>query len=228
MSKHEKILDRIRKLLSMAGDTSSPNEAAIAAARARKMMDEYQVNELDLTSVADDDLGTNSTGSGQRTVNKPLNVMSCAVADLNDVRIDMNRGPGGEILFIFKGFLVDAVCATEMFKYLSVEMYRQAERNAWGRSNRFAYRLGFASGIRAQIDEALKERREIKTAAGTSLMVVKDQLVVAKYGVAKYRNVRTSFQGSHRSYDQGKERGRNTNLDRQVGGKGQTRIGGAA
>ena len=43
MSKHEKILDRIRKLLSMAGDTGSPNEAAIAASviKTRGSLSEY-------------------------------------------------------------------------------------------------------------------------------------------------------------------------------------------
>lgn len=44
----EKILETIRKLLRMAGDAGSPNEAAIAAGRARKLMDKYRVSLSDL------------------------------------------------------------------------------------------------------------------------------------------------------------------------------------
>ncbi|NNK82763.1 MAG: DUF2786 domain-containing protein, partial [Flavobacteriaceae bacterium] len=38
----EKIVTRIENLLRMAEDSSSPNEAAIAAVRAKKLMDKYQ------------------------------------------------------------------------------------------------------------------------------------------------------------------------------------------
>ncbi len=42
------IIERVRKLLSMAVDTSSPHEAAIAASRARKLMDKHQIDLADL------------------------------------------------------------------------------------------------------------------------------------------------------------------------------------
>jgi hypothetical protein len=43
----EKIKDRIAKLLRMSQDASSPNEAAIAAGRARALMDKYQIEAFD-------------------------------------------------------------------------------------------------------------------------------------------------------------------------------------
>ena len=39
---------RIRKLLAMAGDASSPNEAAIAAKRAKALLNEHNLSEADV------------------------------------------------------------------------------------------------------------------------------------------------------------------------------------
>ena len=40
--KARKIRERIRKLLAMAGDASSPQEAAIAARRAKALLNEHK------------------------------------------------------------------------------------------------------------------------------------------------------------------------------------------
>lgn len=45
---NEKIREKINKLLAMAGDTSSPNEAGIAMQMAQKLMIEHGVNDIDL------------------------------------------------------------------------------------------------------------------------------------------------------------------------------------
>ena len=51
---NKKLLERIRRLLAMADDASSPNEAAIAARRVRKLMDEHQVTKEDAEGVIDE------------------------------------------------------------------------------------------------------------------------------------------------------------------------------
>lgn len=43
-----KVIERIRKLLAMARDKSSPNESAIAMQRARSLMDSHQLTEADI------------------------------------------------------------------------------------------------------------------------------------------------------------------------------------
>ena len=48
----DKIKERIAKLLAMAKDAASPNEAAIAAGRARSLMDKYQLDEYDIKDAA--------------------------------------------------------------------------------------------------------------------------------------------------------------------------------
>jgi len=124
--KHDKIIDRIRKLLAMAGDTSSPNEAAIAAKRARKLMDEHQVSEMDLTTVTGDDFGTSAYAAGTKTAVTVLGRLAIPVAKLNDCQVAWVSGPDGRKQLEFQGFLADAVCAAEMFKWLRDTMYRQA------------------------------------------------------------------------------------------------------
>ena len=44
----DSVLIRIQKLLNMASDTSSPEEAAIAASRATKLMSQYNVTMADV------------------------------------------------------------------------------------------------------------------------------------------------------------------------------------
>lgn len=53
----EKILERIRRLLAMAKDASSPNEAGIAARRAQKLIEEYNLENIEsiLSDLEDDD-----------------------------------------------------------------------------------------------------------------------------------------------------------------------------
>ena len=43
-----KIMERVRKLLAMAKDATSPHEAAIAARRARSLMDKHQLEEHEM------------------------------------------------------------------------------------------------------------------------------------------------------------------------------------
>jgi hypothetical protein len=64
----------------------------------------------------------------------------------------------------------------------------------------------------------------LKTSTGTSLVVVKQQLVEQKYGRVQYRNTSTRMSGGWDAYQSGKHAGRNANLSRQVNGESQRRI----
>lgn len=216
---HDKILDRIRKLLAMANDTSSPNEAAIAAGRARKLMDQYQVSELDLTTTTTEQFGTEEFDTGQATLGKPLSMMAVAVARMNDCQTraikDYNDIKPSYMLK-FEGMLSDAVTATLIFQYLKDEMYHQAERNAVGRADRHAYRLGFASGIAKQVREIMTERDQIKTSTGTALVSCKQQLVKQQFGAARYKTTTSSYSGSTAAFQSGKAAGQRASLSGQV------------
>lgn len=220
---NEKILDRIRKLLAMSKDTSSPNEAAIAARRARALMDAHQVAELDLMTIKNHDMGESVFETGLTQTNRPLGIMCVGIAALNDCVAGYIRR-GRFIDIEFKGLLADSVCAVEMFKYLKAEMYAQAERHAEGRADRHAFRVGFASGVCQQVREVRKEREEIKTSGGQSLVVVKDALVRKHYGVQKTSTRRQGMSGGRDAYSAGQAAGRRANLGRQVQGATQRRL----
>ena len=221
----DKILDRIRKLLAMSKDTSSPNEAAIAARRARALIDEHQVSELDLTSIdpTSDLLGVHSHSTGQKTKTMPMEIMAVAVATLNDCIVQVSRTT--HITYQFKGLLADAATASLMLSYLTEEAYSQAKRNAEGRSDRTAYRLGFASGVAHQVRGILEERSTLKTSTGQSLVVCKGQLVAKRFGAARYVHKSTRFGGSLGSFHQGKEAGKKASLNRQVSNHNHNLIG---
>jgi len=222
--KQDKVLERVRKLLAMSRDTASPHEAAIAARRARALMDEYQISELDLTTVSASDMGSETLNTKTKQVVMPIDALSVACAKLNDCKARLTR-INGFVSYTFEGMLADAVCAGEMLKYLRNEMYRQAEAKAVGRADRHAYRLGFAAGVQEQVKEILKEREQLKTKqSGTSLMVIKQALVEQHFGAAKYRRKSSSFQGDSDAFKQGMRAGKHVNLSRQVSEQPQTRI----
>jgi len=221
--KNDKMIDRVRKLLAMAKDSSSPEESAIAAKRARSLMDQYQITEMDLTSLEDDDFGNSNFGLNKKSADRALGIVAVAVAKLNDTVVKYDRDNDGKLEIRFDGFLVDAVCAREMLVYLRTEMYRQSERFSEGKSNRHSYRMGFAAGIVEQVDEIMKEREQLKMANGTALMVVKNQIVAEKFGVGVYKKRKTSYRSSD-DYNSGYERGKRTSLNRQVNSNNAARL----
>jgi hypothetical protein len=222
---NDKIMQRIRNLLAMAGDTSSPHEAAIAARRARKLMDEYQVSEMDLTTVEGDDFGNTDVAMGTKNASTFHGRLAVAVANLNDVQCRYVRNRvTGKLDLRFEGMLVDTVCATELFRYLTREAYKQAERKEQGRADRHAYRLGFASGVASQVKEILKQRNTIKTSTGTALVAGKLALVKQHFAPVKYGHSASSFSGDRSSYQSGVRAGQNAGLNRQVGGSTQQRL----
>ena len=52
MNDEDKLIDRIRKLLALAEDAASQNEALIAARRARSLMDKHQITKGDIERAA--------------------------------------------------------------------------------------------------------------------------------------------------------------------------------
>ena len=147
--KDDKILERIRRLLAMAGDTSSPNEAAIAAGRARKLMDKHQVSDMDLKSMKDEDFGQARYPLKRKQWH---GVLAVAMAWLNDCNVKTVEGKRGFSSMEFSGYLVDAVTAKELYLYLLAQADVQASK-CKGRKEPF--KTGVAAGVQAQVKEIL-------------------------------------------------------------------------
>lgn len=211
--KTEKILQKIKKLLAMSKDCSSPNEAMMAANLVRKYMDKYQINELDLNSLEVSDFGESVYDPGMKSRLKTISIMSVAVAKFNDCQASYY---GSNIMF--KGLREDSDCAVEMVKFLVSVMYTSCKRIGLKGKDGTAYRTGFVTGVCTQIREMLIDRNETKMSDGKSLVLCKNQLVTQHFGAVRYTNTRTKVAaGSDDAYNWGKAAGGSVNLSNQRG-----------
>lgn len=193
-----KIKERIAKLLAMAKDTSSPNEAAIAAARARKLMDQHQIDSFDIEEIKAEMI--------EKGVEKPYkftpvwkDILSVAIAKYNDC-IAVSRGTVrahySEIAF--RGYSEDVQMAEEMYCTLvkACEDQCKAYMAAQGMGSYYMAKVGdaFKKGWSRAVCQTLRaltaEREQIEAPSGTSLMVVKMELVEQHFGPAGYVNAK--------------------------------------
>ena len=212
--KDDKTLNRIRKLLAMAADTSSPNEAAIAAGRARTLMDKHQISEMDLRSSAPEDFGT----STQLSFGVWCGMLAVAMAWLNDVNTKYATVQGAAVVQ-FDGYLVDTVTAKELYLYLLAQVELQSKKV---RGRKEPFKRGFAVGVQEQVKKILKEREQLVMSDGRSLVASKRAMVTEHFGAMRTLSVHKSR--SDPNFAAGYAAGSTIGLNRQVTGAGQQRI----
>ncbi len=165
----------------MAGDSSSPHEAMIAAKRARSLIDKHQIKKIDLFT-ENDQFGT--TEARLKYPRKPTWIMwiAGAISDLNDCKSIIVTSD--IITFEFKGFRSDAIIAKYIFDYLIDTCNKLLnDRNIKGISNKNFYRLGFSKQIIIKVREiTTKREREFKSTDGKELVSLKVQMVDAHFG----------------------------------------------
>jgi len=210
-----KIMDRIKKLLAMGNDASSPEEAAIAAKRARSMMDKHQISELDLSGLDEDEFGELRHYTQLKRPHASIGMIAASVSKLNDCVVTYSFDYSQKSV-LFKGFKQDVVLSIEMLKYLIGQCNHLAKLNASGRADINSYRLGFASGFAKKVREIMEERKEVVTTDSKQLVVVKKALVEAQYGIQKYSKKKSYRSGSNESYNNGRVAGYNANINKQI------------
>lgn len=215
--KDDKLLDRIRKLLAMAGDAGSPNEAAIAMRRARALMDKHQIQEMDLKQ-DQSDLGIAKVVYFEQWTGQ----LALQIARLNDCIADITTGTMGLPIVRFKGYLVDATTSQEMFPYLTACAMRGA-KGLRGKKQKAGFFRGFAAGIKQQVDQILAERQSQVLGDGRALVIVKGDVVKAEFGAQRYGPSRHASYDSA-TYASGVAAGQNASLNRQCTGAGQGRL----
>lgn len=188
------IIEKVRKLMAMAEDSSSPNEAAIAARRARILMDKYQLDHDDIEH-ATQEFADAIAGTRRRFVALWEQSLAINIANLNDCQVRYTDYKQ----FKFEGMANDAEVCRYMFYYLTRAAKRQCSEYLKGEGyTRYnarlgtAWKLGFAYAIRDKINEMVEEREKMVTATGKGLVVVKMGLVHQHFGVAKYGSAKTS------------------------------------
>lgn len=224
-----KILERVKKLLAMAADGSSPNEAAIASKRARALMDKHQISQKDL--VESDGFNEALVGKARQAVPKWEQSIAVAVAKYNDTICTFEyAGYGGKKLN-FKGFDSDVIISKFMFGYLVENGIRLAKKeNAKFKKARGysdvtignTFKRNYGSALYGKLEKMTEDRQEEIAAGGTELMIVKKSLVEKKFGVARYgsgtRHYNTRWSDDHaNAAAAGRKAGKRANINTAVG-----------
>ncbi|WGN90770.1 hypothetical protein [Burkholderia phage vB_BglM_WTB] len=214
----ERIKERIAKLLAMADDTSSPEEAAIAATRARRLMDKHQLSALDIHETILEDFAERDATRAFANMPHHLDILAVAVAMYNDCQAVQERAyvnyrtenrpeartktAGKKV--VFRGYKSDVELAVQMFKYLVDAMSRNCKAFLAGKGYaRYPvgvgskYKDSWSNAVCGRLDAMTKERERLESAnvavqnAGTSLVIIKAQGVDAHFGAIKYRETKT-------------------------------------
>ncbi len=217
----EKIKDRIAKLLRMAQDSSSPNEAAIAASRARSLMDKYQISEADLNDEIKDIFGKERCGRNYKNIPTFMSILAVAVARFNDCVVTVNYdanwqktnaggkasrcGPQCYRFIEFKGYQNDVVLAVAMMDSLVNCMAQlcKAYLTGLGVTGRYprdlgeAFKKGCSHELVTRLNQLTRERNELmeteaKTSAGTALAIIdKKKRVEEQFGAQRTKRTRS-------------------------------------
>lgn len=218
----DKIKERIAKLMAMAKDASSPNEAAIAAQRARSLMDKYQLDEYDISEAAPQEFSEEAVSRAFAAIPYHMDVLAVAVAKYNDChsvfewvemtykmqsKANQNAKVGGGRTkslgkrLKFRGHKNDVELAKQMLERLLENIDRLCkEYMTANHPGRYNVRLGGEyknACTRALLDKFKAmtiEREQLTFSGGTSLVVIKSARVDEHFGEAKYVNKSRSIQ----------------------------------
>lgn len=186
------ILDRIRKLLAMAADSTSPNEAAIAAKRARSMMDKHGISLDEIREKSN--FGEGTVGTSRKFVAVWEQSIAIAVANYNDCIAGYKYASGGYKTIEFRGYLADVKMCEFMFAMITMSAIKMAATVSVvnGRYNaRLGTRFkgGYSSEIVSRLEAMTAERKQASMSTGTDLMVIKIDQVREIYGPSCYTKV---------------------------------------
>lgn len=199
-----KVKDRIAKMLAKANNNSNVHEAAIAARRARALMDKHQLDELDIAGVEKKAHEFAAQCHGKDYAFMPIyrDLLAVAVGKFNDCwvsREGVKHGRSVRYRVMFKGMANDVGLATQMWDYLcdTVDAMCKAHMKERGYTRYVAsvgdaFKKACASTLCSRLAEATIEREQIMGLVGTGLMVVKQELIAQHFEQAppKYVNVR--------------------------------------
>lgn len=226
----DKIKDRIAKLLRMANDASSPNEAAIAAGRARSLMDKYQLDAFDVENRIEEEFATEAATRFYAAIPQYMSVFAVAVAKYNDCQARFENGTvdykkkasdpkqfGKRIIFM--GYQSDVQLAINMFNQLNEVVNRLCKEwmntqglTAYSVRIGGQFKIGAFGEIGCRLNDMTKKRDAVTNEAGSTgaLVVIKKAAVDSEFGAAKYKNTKMNIADDgleQEAYVTGREKG---------------------
>lgn len=211
----EKIIDKIRKLLAMS-KSSNPHEAAVALQKANKLMEEYQIKNIDLIPEQDVTHSDFEEITGQHFLWAKTLAFACAkLFDCTTINYSDLKS------FRFIGNEQNIICANQLFWHLfkawkgmcntDYKNDKPSDRKLYRKS----HGMGYAEVIYSRVKELTENRHEnIVKSTGKDLVVVTD----AKLNDYMEANFKTytpkskAITTSNSGYSQGMTAGKKVNL----------------
>lgn len=216
----EKLIERVRKLFAMANDASSEHEAAIAAKRMRKLMDEHGI------TIADLDKSEFLKEAVEQYTNMPFHfiVLGNSAAKMTDTRcVTAKTFENGKRVtrLIFEGLESDVIVARITYDYFLTTMEKALKKNCRdefgkhkGRKYASSFRGGFASALHKKVLKLASERLK-SNSDSKALVVRKDKMIENEFGPVITKSLSPPNSDIRGSAD-GIEAGSKVGLNKQV------------
>lgn len=195
----DKVKARIAKLLAMAENNGNEHEAAQAADRARRLMDQYQLDRMDVEQTASD-FGYEYAGESYAFMPRWKGWLASAVAKFNDCQCRLVQAPSDGARKRYRtrweGFAEDVTLCLAMFEYFTAVVENATSKDQLARGyTRYNARVGtvfkeYMVSTLAERLRALTAQRETETttATGTGLAIYKANQVAARFGEVTYES----------------------------------------
>ena len=221
----QSVIEKVNKLLSLS-KSSNANEAAVAAAMANKLIDQYRLSESDLSQDQDDPLVQDDgflyeTGRIVRWKSTLAYVLSkhygCA---LFNSLILVNGRKASRYKLI--GRKSDIEITKYMFNWLLLECQRLVKQEAYGNGKIFAqsYCAGFVEGIKTQLKSSREEVSQQANQQAISRINSREKEATAfmhkLYNLKNAPSLRAS-QIDPTAFNAGMDRGKSFHLGKTVG-----------
>lgn len=205
----ERIKSKIQKLLNLAEKASNEHEAASAMAKARALMDKYQLSQLDAMDFGGESVMFTKVLATRFFAAMPeyLRFLPTAVAQFNDCQAMLVRGevtykkkPGDALKWglavEFRGMVDDVNLAVEMFTRLLGTVNRLCSEYFESKGITGKYPVGLGNKYKSgaiialcnRLEEYRKERESEMASSGTGLMVIKGAAVAEYFGNVEYKS----------------------------------------
>ncbi|QBQ72328.1 hypothetical protein CPT_MTx_022 [Serratia phage MTx] len=238
----ERIKAKIAKLLNLAERASNEHEAANAMAKARAMMDKFQLTQLDALDVGGNTIQFTKVVATRHFAAMPeyMAFLATAVAKFNDVQaqydygfVNFKKKEGDAKKFgkaiEFRGMADDVNIAVDMYARLlgainnlcTMFLAREGYDGKYPVKIGTRFKLGAVMTLCDRFNELQRERDALKTSNGTGLVVVKGAAVAEYFGEVSYKEKAPSatkrMDGeSSNAYHQGRRDGNKVEIQRHI------------
>jgi hypothetical protein len=221
-----KVIERIRALLAMGGDTSSIHEAAIATKRANKMMADHQINLSDIKNLSGANLGCYQYDLNSNQQKTWLSALALKIAKMNDciVSFASRASTSSLITYEFKGFEEDVAVCEFMMVYLVDACNELYERDSSklrlsGVADKHDYLLGLSDKINERIQTIMNERAAAvcNQPSSNALVIDKSIIVEQAHGSQQQQSTVESRKPNYRAFSAGKMAAKDVHLGRFIG-----------